>query len=304
LTASNNELNILKNSIVTETFVDTADQNYLIARWAYHRGMFTDFFWNSAQSLEKYFKASLLLNGLSGTTDSDKKTYNHNLVRLLDAVSSYAGDLIPNDLEQPKQLSGIHWRKETFGGYIARLNDLGNPDNRYNIYGYSQRWEDLSHLDQAVSSIRRLAFDLDAYPFIGHPDSSSSHLKTVREMLVHCSKYCPRGSGNGSRLHKLLGAKGNDELRDAGLKMNFSFAPDGYDHGLETVKIGTSSSNSVLWRHIVARAENMSASSEDTKAADLADWVVNNVHLSKHSKHELKKCEEILRGRSAPAVKG
>jgi hypothetical protein len=302
LTASNNELNILKNSIVTETFVDTADQNYLIARWAYHRGMFTDFFWNSAHALEKYFKASLLLNGLSGTTDSNKKPYGHDLVKLLDAVSSYAGELIPNDLEQPKQLSDTHWRKETFVRYIARLNDLGDPNNRYNIYGYNQRWEDLSHLDQAVSSIRRLAFDLDAHPFIGHPDSSSSHPKTVREMLFHCSKYSPRG--NGSRLHKLLGAKGDDELRDAGLKMNFSFAPDGYDHGLETVKIGTSSSNSVLWRHIVARAKNMSASSEDTKAADLADWVLNNVHLSGPSKDELQKCQKILRGRSAPAGKG
>ena len=41
------DFDVLKNSVVTEMFVDTADQNYLIARWAYHRGLFIDFFWNS-----------------------------------------------------------------------------------------------------------------------------------------------------------------------------------------------------------------------------------------------------------------
>ena len=59
------EMNALKNNVVTQMFVDTADQNYLIARWAYHRGLFLDFFWNACQALEKYLKASLLLNGKS-----------------------------------------------------------------------------------------------------------------------------------------------------------------------------------------------------------------------------------------------
>ena len=37
-------LNALKNNVVTQMFVDTADQNYVIARWAYHRHLFLDFF--------------------------------------------------------------------------------------------------------------------------------------------------------------------------------------------------------------------------------------------------------------------
>lgn len=295
MTASNSRLSVLKNSIVTEIFVDTADQNYLVARWAYHRGMFTDFFWNSVHSLEKYFKASLLLNGRSGKKNSNDDSYGHDLVKLLDAVSSYATDLIPNDLGQPEQFSGIHWHKETFRSYITRLNELGDANNRYNIYGYTQRWEDLSHLDQAVWSIRRLAFDLNAYPFIGSPDYSGCHSKTVREMLLRFPKYSPRG--NGSRLHKLLGAKGNDELRDAGLKLNFAFAPDGYDHGLDKIKIGTSSSRSALYQYIVARAENMRPSQADKEAAKLADWVVENIFLPAQAKKELKEYAEILRTR-------
>ncbi|WP_299641455.1 hypothetical protein [uncultured Tateyamaria sp.] len=240
----------MKNNIVTETFVDTADQNYLIARWAYHRGMFTDFFWNSVHSLEKYFKASMLLNGRSGKSDGNGKPYGHDLVKLLDAVSSYAGDLIPDELRQPDQLTDLSWRQESFAGYIARLNELGDANNRYNIYGYVQRWEDLSHLDQAVFAIRRLAFKLDADPFIGRPDPQGSQPKTVREMLIRFPDYSPRS--NTSRLYKLLGARGDDELRDAGLRMNFVFAPDDYDHGLDRIKTGTSGSNPVLYRRIVA----------------------------------------------------
>lgn len=295
MTSSSSDLDVLKNNIVTETFVNTADQNYLIARWAYHRGMFNDFFWNSVHSLEKYLKASLLLNGRSGKIDDNGKPYGHDLVKLLEAVSSYAGDLIPGDLRQPEELAGLSWRKESLADYVARLNELGDPNNRYNIYGYVQRWEDLSHLDQVVFSIRRLAFRLDAYPFIGRPNVHGSHPKTVREMLEQNPKYSPRSAA--SRLHKLLGVKGDDELRDAGLKMNFVFAPDGYDHGLGKIRICTSGSNSVLYRRIVAVSESDSPTSQDADAADLADWLIENVFLPKSVKAELASHAETLRNR-------
>lgn len=297
MTDSSRRLDVLKNSIVTETFVDTADQNYLMARWAYHRGMFTDFFWNSVHALEKYFKASLLLNELSAKSDSNGRNYGHNLVKLLDAVSTYAGDLIPTDLEQPEELKGLRWRKESFAGYIARLNELGDANNRYNIYGYLQRWEDLSHLDQAVFHIRRLAFDLNAYPFIGYPNSAGPQPKTVREMLERFPDYSPRSEA--SRLYKLLKAVGDDELRDAGLRMNFVFAPAGYDHKLEQVDFKTSASASVLHRRIVAQAERASPNSQDLVAAELADWVVENIFLPRQISEEMQRHASSLRNRNS-----
>src|SRR6056297_3546359 len=118
----------------------------------------------------------------------------------------------------------------------------------------------------------------------------------MREMLMRFPEYSPRK--HGSRLHKLLGSKGDDELRDAGLKLNFSFAPDGYDHGLDKIKLGTSASNPVLYRHIVARAESMSPSPADEVSANLADWVVKNIVLPPPAKAELERYEEFLRNRS------
>lgn len=257
--------------------------------------MFTDFFWNSVHALEKYFKASLLLNGQSGKSNARGKNYGHNLEMLFEAVSSYAGDLMPGALEQPQPLKDIPWREETLGDFLQRLNAHGEANNRYNLYGYRQSWEDLCHLDQAIFSIRRLAFNFDSSPFIGGKEPSGSHPKTVREMLAQCPKYTPRGSG--SRLYKLLSDNGDDELREAGLKMNFVLAPEDFDHCLDAAKIGTSSSNSVLYQSIVEPAKSERHSDTDLEAADLAEWVIENIYLPSSEKKELEGYAKVLRAR-------
>ncbi len=199
------DLDVLKNSVVTEMFVDTADQNYLIARWAYHRGMFLDFFWNSLHALEKYLKASLLLNGQSAVKNKAGNRYGHDLTLLFTEVGNYAGDLSPKKLTQPRQLDRPHWREETPAKFLARFDELGNANNRYNLFGYTQRWEDLHHLDQMVYFARRVAFNLDACPFLGRGPFSDTAPKTVREFLERDEKYEPRSQA--SRLHKLLSTR-------------------------------------------------------------------------------------------------
>ena len=290
------DLDVMKNSVVTEMFVDTADQNYLIARWAYHRGMFIDFFWNSVHALEKYLKASLLLNGRSAIRNSDRTSFGHNLSLLFAEVRTYADDLFAEKLSQPHQLGLEHWREETPTEFLDRFNKLGPADNRYNVFGYAQRWEDLHHLDQMVYFTRRVAVNLDAYPFLGSRPSTDTSPKTIRELLERFPKHQPRGAS--SRLQQLLGTKGDDELRDAGLKLNFQFAPDDYDHERGGFRIGGSSSNSVLYRRIVARVESMEPSPADKEAADLADWVVDNVKLPGEVKRELQSHARTLRNRT------
>jgi hypothetical protein len=279
------DFDVLKNSVVTEMFVDTADQNYLIARWAYHRGLFIDFFWNSVHALEKIFKASLLLNGKSAIG------FGHDLTRLFAEVSKYAGNLFPERLTKPHQLGQMHWCEETPAKFLARFNELGDANNRYNVFGYVQRWEDLHHLDQMVYFARRVALDLDASPYIGPRQMSDRAPNTIREFLERFVRYSPRSG----RLHELLSTSGDDELRDAGLKLNFQFAPDDYDHG--SVRVGISSWNTVLYRRISERV-NMPPSVADREAADLADWVVKNIHLPPDVKKELHGHAETLRKRT------
>lgn len=290
------DLDVMKNNVVTQMFVDTADQNYLIARWAYHRGMFIDFFWNSVHALEKYLKASLLLNGHSAIENRSGQNYGHNLECLFEEVGSYALDLFPKMLIKPHLLDVPQWREEKPTDFLARFNDLGNAHNRYNLFGYTQRLEDLHHLDQMVYFARRVAFNLDICPFIGRGPFSDTSPKTVRACLEGNLKYSPRSSAS-SRLHKLLDTKGDDELRDAGLKFNYQFAPDNYDHEQGGVGFRASGSNSVLYQRIVARANNMNPSSADIEAADLASWVIDNIYLPTPVKDEMQRYEKILRKR-------
>lgn len=281
-----------KNSIVTEMFVDTADQNYLIARWAFHRGMYLDFFWNSAHALEKYMKAALLLNGKSA------KKYGHNLPRLFAEICALADELFPKNLGMPEKFRTLTgettWREETPSEFIERFGNLGQPDNRYNTFGYTQRWEDLHHLDEMVFMVRRLVSDLDEMIL---PRSEL----TVRGYLKESARNT-HGRGVTSRLYKLLSTSGDDELRDAGLKLNFQFTPKDHDHSGQKVKVGWSSSSSVLYRRVVERATKMDAGPADEETAELADWVIGNIDFSGPGKggvkEELQNAAKILRQRS------
>ncbi len=283
------DLNALKNNVVTQMFVDTADQNYVIARWAYHRHLFLDFFWNASQALEKYLKASLLLNGQSA------KNQGHDLILLFDEVEKYAAEFFPSLLTQPSELNQLpDWHNETPRQFLGRFNDLGDSNNRYNVFGYIQRWEDLHHFDQMVYAVRRIAFNLDARPFMGPPSATGP--KTVREALKRIKGYLPRSGG--SRLDKILNSNGDDELREAGLKYNFPFAPADYDHPKGTIRVGTSSANSVLYQRIVRQAKGTGSPTGDIEAADLGDWVIDNISLPNPIKNELHNYVQTLRQRT------
>ena len=103
--------------IVREIFVDTADDNYITARWCFVEGLNVDYSWLAVHSLEKYMKAVLLLNGRSGKGYRDEagewRSFGHDIVVLYEHVKSFASDLLPSSLERPGDLEIEHWRDET-----------------------------------------------------------------------------------------------------------------------------------------------------------------------------------------------
>lgn len=289
------DLDVLKNNVVTQMFVDPADQDYVVARWAYHRKMYLEFFWNACQSLEKYFKASLLLNRMSLLRPNGRNKYGHDLEHLFRAVSGYASDLFPEKLTKPVQWDVPHWREETLEEFISRMNELGDANNRYNVFGYMQRWEDLCHFDQMVFAARRVAFNLDSYPFIGNKRQPKQKLKTVRELLQRDpEKMYHRGTT--SMLGKLTGKKADQETREAGLRLNYPFAPADYDHG--SVRIGVSSSEAVLYRRIIALSDGPPRTQADYEGVALAEWVTGNVPLPNSVRDQISAAATKMRSRS------
>jgi len=252
-----------KNSLVRELFVRTADENYVTARWCAMNQLDIDFLWLAVHALEKYLKAVLLLNGHSS------RNHSHNIVSLYDAVKTFAADLLPTLLQRPPGLDVHHWFDRTPEAFIERLLDNGNADNRYLIYGYSTRLEDLYMLDTMVFAIRRLVCELDAEEFAGRPGLPAG---THRDRLL-ANPHLRRDMS--MPLDKLLASTEDTPKRRAALNLNLPFAPN-YPH--EPMAAVISAVNPVILRRIMdpLASDNREWAAE---GVDLARWFLANVQV-------------------------
>jgi len=261
-----------KHSIIKELFIATADDNYIAARWCFHQGLNVDFFWLAVHCLEKYLKASLLLNGKSA------KGYSHNIVELFKMVKPLAPELLPERLEKPNDMPPGYWHAETFEAYIKRLYRDGKADNRYQIYGYSRQAEDLWKLDQVVFAIRRLCQPLEVH-FLGKEyDGAPSQTRRERMLKDHQTS-----SNLQSKLEDTKSGKRGQELLHTLLNWNFPFAGDNYQH-TET-SYTWSSQEPVLIRRLY---DPLRAGIEHFSDSDrLWKWLQDNIQLPKHLVEEI-----------------
>lgn len=80
MTYDDSYIQAMKNSIISDLFTRTADENYITARWCAANGLATDFFWLGVHALEKYMKAVLLANGKAADQQG------HKIVELHDEI--------------------------------------------------------------------------------------------------------------------------------------------------------------------------------------------------------------------------
>ncbi len=287
MTTEYSDFDLRKNSLIREMFQDTADETYVVARWCYFNALMIPFYWNGLHAVEKYLKAVLLLNGQSSIRGPEG-TFSHNIERLYEAVQRLAGDFLPEDLTKPAEFDEQFWRHESLAVFVQRLNCLGDPNNRYNIFGYAQFPEDLHKLDDLVRCVRRLAVPLACNAFLGSHREDSGALVTNAELL---SEF-PTALGLSRRLAKLTDKSAPAATRFAGLEKNFAFAPAGYEHD-KSQRYKTSSHRPVLYRYIIEPAKKSEAN--DAVAADLGDWVLDNIFLPVAAKKEIKDAVKALR---------
>ena len=268
-----------KHRLVRELFVGTADDNYTLARWCFQQKAHADFFWLALHGVEKYLKATLLLNGKSS------KKYKHDIERLYDAVQGFASDLLPSSLVMPRNMPRQHWRDETVKDFIGRLNKEGQPDNRYAIYGYGRMPEDLWKLDQVVFSIRPLCQTLDV-------SISTRPKQTIRQQILDRRN---KHWNLQSKLEETMTGKRGEEFKHALLNWNFPFSPSDYEHTKSTFTYAFQDSIllTLIYRPLECGAEHFS------DADAMWEWVKNNIALPPHliTEMELKRQEikdEIL----------
>lgn len=139
--------------IIEETFVVTADDDYLNARWLSINGIYRLFFWAAAQSIEKYLKANLLFHGLSVKEYDHKLTSMANELRKHDKSFANFKLVIPNQIDELNIKNG--WGSTSAGKFIEIVNKYGSPDNRYDFYGVNYEFSYIFKLDHLVSFLRR-----------------------------------------------------------------------------------------------------------------------------------------------------
>jgi len=273
------ELYADQHSIIDELFITTADDNYVTARWCFHRNLNVDFFWLAVHCVEKYLKAVLLLNGRPA------KNFGHDINQLYAEVLKVAGDLLPPGPVKPERMPPSMWREETFEQFIGRLYRDGQADNRYQLYGYSKMPEDLWKLDQLVFNIRRLCRPLDASvmktniasgPNISHRDSLKENPK---RWTLH------------SRLEDALEGKIDEEVKAAATLWNFPFTPENYPRPAASYTLA--SRDSVFIRRLF---DPLRAGPEHFAKSDkLWAWVKTHIRLPKELINEIEAEREQLK---------
>lgn len=277
-------LDIEKGDVVRRLFTDTADDNYIAARWCSQEALNVDFFWMAVHTLEKYMKAILLLNQQSAIAYNDEhgkeKRYGHDITLLYSRVLELARDLLPENLERPANLDIAHWQRETPPDFMQRFFDNGNADNRYLIYGFVVRPEDVHKLDSMVFALRRLCIPLDAY-FYGEPDQPG-YIGTHRDVLTRQPDHW--NSLNGP-LDRVINSGRGEALRRVALNLNLAFAPNDFEH--EPARGNSSSANPVLVRRILEPLgwDNPTAAAT---ASEICSWVTDNIQLPKAVKKQLE----------------
>ncbi|MBQ4826681.1 HEPN domain-containing protein [Leisingera sp. HS039] len=183
-------LNHFKSVTAHRFFVVPADNDYLIARWM-RLGHFPEFFWHACQAIEKYLKASLILNGLQ------LKKGTHNLSSLFQDYCDVYGGLALTTFEKPQDLDTRFWQQEKVSSFISKLDHLGPPDSRYGLVSWHFSGDYLFKLDQICWSLRRMTIGLDwtigaDFPATG--EMASYQGKPFRDALTQDVSASVRGS--------------------------------------------------------------------------------------------------------------
>lgn len=145
------ECNIV--DVIYESFVVTADQDYLTARLLAKSGLYRAFYWAAAQAIEKYLKAFLLLRGESVKDGTHDVEALYIKACTLDA-SLQIITIEPHDLLSVPEYARDYLKVFSTIEFLRDIDKFGRPDNRYNSFGVDFNSGCLFALDHFIFSLR------------------------------------------------------------------------------------------------------------------------------------------------------
>ncbi len=255
--------NVYARSLIWRMFKDAADEDYLVARWAAKLGLSHQFYWSAQQAIEKYIKATLLLN------DLEAKSKNHEIVSLFNRIFDFSGDLLPCLLCPPSIFPDVDevrkFRFQPFVEFIQHIEKLGNPDIRYRHFSVVFSGYDLHKFDEACFLIRRLCMPLDLlYGPTG--ETYRQYLSLNRRHQIH----------NEFSFESLSRTREHPEIIDYLKWRNFSFY---WEHAVDQGAISTrrSMQNSAISMYLKVAGEGTEA----------VKWLLEKAQFKKDEKIEM-----------------
>lgn len=137
--------------VVCESFIFTADRDYLTARFAFFQKQSHLFLWSTAQAIEKYLKANILLLGKGVITRCHKHT---SLAK--DLLRSHPERLqIDHSIPEGWEDQGVTlWPSIDVLDFLKRIEKLGSPNVRYDQVSLEVHLQDLVFLDRLAFRLR------------------------------------------------------------------------------------------------------------------------------------------------------
>jgi hypothetical protein len=139
------------NEIVIESFIFTGDRDYLTARFAFFQKQSHLFLWSTAQTLEKYLKANILLLGCGAVRRTHEHTKLANILKATHPDRLEIDTAIQNGW---KEQGLTFWADVDVDGFLQRIESLGSPDVRYDQIQLEVHLQDLVLLDRLAFRLR------------------------------------------------------------------------------------------------------------------------------------------------------
>jgi len=183
------ERNAKLNSLADQCFLNTADNEYIVARMCYRAGLALQFNWSALHCLEKYLKAVLLYNRVPARNIRHEPLKLARKALTLDFCDISRGSLkFMNDLEK-------------YGG------------DRYLTRSYQMLWNALPMLDRSVWEVRKYCRVLSAQASRTRSDAKDEIDSAIRRL----SQADPRNPEPfplaGARLEGLIDGEDSNERR-------------------------------------------------------------------------------------------
>lgn len=137
--------------IVCESFVFTADRDYLTARFAFFQKQFHLFLWSAAQAVEKYLKANILVLGEGAIART------HSLSALAATLKKTHPERLQVNIAIPEgwaEQGMVLWPTQSIADFLSRLETIGSPDVRYDQIKLEENLQDLVLLDRLAFNLR------------------------------------------------------------------------------------------------------------------------------------------------------